>query len=76
MSFPLPSVTEIILGVEMFSVIHALVWVAKNAEKFAVVDRDHIIRKHVHDGHKEKLTSCHEGKCASEFSAVLSTEVL
>lgn len=67
------TLSEVLASIIIYTIVHSVLWVARHAEEFAVTEYDHIIRQHVHESHKQKLTDCN--RCG-ELSASIVAEAL
>lgn len=64
-----PTIPEVILTIEAYGVGHVAWWIIFRLDNFVLkrvkTERDHIIRAHIKDGHKQPLRHCTDADCIS-----------
>jgi len=68
---------EIVAGVLLYIIIRSVVWCLRQAlretDKAFKSDRQRIIHRHVHDGHKGHYKKCRQPDCAELAAAIIDT---
>lgn len=60
---------EITVSLISYCILHGLILLAKNIEKFAADEYHRVIIEHTRHGHRSKFTICTEDKCATKETA-------
>lgn len=68
--------TEVATSLTMYFIIHGILWVGRNVEKFAYHEYHHILIKHKRGGHKGHLHECKPCLTGTNLAQLVVSEPL